>query len=138
MDDKIITFESYTDPMLAEIILGRLQASGIDCFIADGNTVGGNPIFNNALGGVKIKIFERDMEKCRQILVETQDLQLEELPPEDQEETCPYCNSTNVRYGAATERKTSWLGKLISFLLATYPAYANKTWHCFNCGKDFE
>lgn len=70
MEDKIITFENYYDPMLAEIIKGRLEANGIDCFIADGNMVGSNPFFNVAVGGVKLKIFERDLEKCKQILAE--------------------------------------------------------------------
>lgn len=68
MEDKIITFESYYDPMLAEIIRGRLESNGIECFIADSNTIGTNPLFNNAIGGVKIKIFESDLEKCKQIL----------------------------------------------------------------------
>jgi Putative prokaryotic signal transducing protein len=137
MDDKIVTFESYSDPMLAEIILGRLQANGIDCFIADNNTIGANPLFNNTLGGIKIKVFEHDVEKCRQILAEVEDLPVDELP-EQQEVTCPYCNSNNVRYGSATEQKTTWLGSLVSLVTLTYPFIARKAWHCFNCGRDFE
>jgi hypothetical protein len=75
MEDKIITFESYTDPMLAEIIKGRLEANGIECFIADGFAIGANPIFSNTQGGMKIKIFERDLEKCKAILAEPEDLE---------------------------------------------------------------
>ncbi|GAA4318931.1 hypothetical protein GCM10023149_17300 [Mucilaginibacter gynuensis] len=67
---KIVTLESYYDPMLAQIILARLQANGIDCFIADDNTIGANPFYNQAIGGIKIKVFEHDLEKCRQILAE--------------------------------------------------------------------
>jgi hypothetical protein len=130
MDDKIITFESYYDPMLAEIIKARLEANGIDCFVADSNTIGANPLFNNAIGGVKIKIFERDLEKCKQILAEHEDLPLTEESPTEAD--------TNVRYGSATVNKTTFLGAVISFLTFTYPVIANKAWHCFNCGKDFE
>jgi hypothetical protein len=137
MDDKIITFENYNDPMLAEIILGRLKANGIDCYIADGNTIGANPLYTQALGGVKIKIFERDLEKCRAILAQDEDLKVDEMPEHD-EETCPYCGSTNVRYGTATVKRTNWIGAVVSFLFMTYPFYARKAWHCFNCGKDFE
>jgi hypothetical protein len=73
MDDKIVTLESYYDPMLAEIVRGRLEANGIPCFIADGNMAGVNSIYNQALGGVKIKVFERDIEKCREILSQPED-----------------------------------------------------------------
>ena len=138
MEDKIITFESYQDPMLAEIIKGRLEANGIDCFIADGLTIGANPLFNNAIGGVKIKIFERDLEKCKAILAESEDLELDNDEDVEGGTTCPYCGSANVRYGSATEQKTTFFGAIVSFLTLTYPIIANEAWHCFNCGKDFE
>jgi hypothetical protein len=138
MDDKIITFESYNDPMLAEIIRGRLVANGIECFIADNLTIGANPLFTNAIGGVKLKIFERDLDKCREILAQSEELEIQDVPPEEEETICPYCNSTNVRYGSATVKRTNWVGLAIAFLFMTYPFYARQAWHCFNCGKDFE
>jgi len=73
-EDSIITLESYYDPMLAQIILGRLAANGISCFIADDNTIAVNPFYSQAIGGVKIKIFARDEERCRQILAEDVEL----------------------------------------------------------------
>ncbi|WP_221268982.1 putative signal transducing protein [Mucilaginibacter sp. X5P1] len=136
MEDRIVTFESYNDPMLAEIIKGRLEANGIDCYIADNNTIGMNPLYTQALGGVKLKIFEHDFKTCQLILAQNEDLALDEVV--DNEETpCPYCQSTNVRYGAATIQRTNWFGAIVSFLTVTYPFYARKAWHCFNCGKDF-
>jgi hypothetical protein len=71
MEDKIVTLEAYYDPMLAEIILGRLEANGIPCFLADENTLAANPFYNQAIGGIKIKVFEHDLEKCRAILADT-------------------------------------------------------------------
>ncbi|MDB5112119.1 MAG: hypothetical protein JWR67_3233 [Mucilaginibacter sp.] len=82
MEDKIVTLQSFYDPMLAEIIRARLAANGIQCYIADGNAIGANPLYNQALGGVKIKVFEHDLEKCREILS-----QPEELNDEPEEET---------------------------------------------------
>jgi hypothetical protein len=138
MEDKIVTFESYQDPMLAEIIRGRLEANGIDCFMADGNTIGANPLYSIALGGVKIKVFEKDVDKCKAILHEPEDIELTDEMPIETATTCPYCVSANVRYGASTVRKTNWLGALISFFSMTYPVIARKAWHCFNCGKEFK
>jgi hypothetical protein len=136
MADRIITFESYHDPMLAEIIKGRFEANGIDCYIADSNTIAMNRLYTQALGGVKLKIFERDIEKCQLILAQNENLALDEIL-DNEENHCIYCQSTNVRYGAATIQRTNWVGVLISLLTITYPFYARKAWHCFNCGKDF-
>jgi len=78
MEDKIVTLEAYYDPMLAEIILGRLKANGIPCFLADENTLAANPFYNQAIGGVKIKVFEHDLEKCRAILADTEEIDTNE------------------------------------------------------------
>jgi len=138
MEDKIVTLESYYDPMLAEIIRARLEANGISCYIADSMTIGVNPIYNNAVGGVKIKVFEHDVEKCREILARQEELELDDEPVAETVVSCPYCGSANVRYGPATEVKADWLVTCLSALFAVYPFYANKSWHCFNCQKDFE
>jgi putative signal transducing protein len=34
-EEEIVTFETYYNPMLAEIIRTRLEANGIPCFLAD-------------------------------------------------------------------------------------------------------
>jgi ribosomal protein L37AE/L43A len=138
MDDKIVTLISYHDPMLAEIVRGRLQANGIDCFIADDNTIWANPLLTQAVGGVKIKVFEKDIKKCREILSQTPEVETDDELSREAKLICPNCGSTNVRYGAATLRRTNWITAIISFLLMVYPFYARKAWHCFNCGKDFE
>ncbi|RYU91550.1 DUF2007 domain-containing protein [Mucilaginibacter terrigena] len=141
-EDKIITFEHYYDPMLAHIIRTKLEDNGIHCFIADENTLVVNPILNNAIGGIKLKIFARDLERCREILAQSGDLH-EQDHFEIDEEThspviCPYCGSSNVNYGPATEKKANWLVMIISMLLMVMPFYARKAWHCFNCQRDFE
>jgi hypothetical protein len=137
MDDKIVTLEAFYDPMLAEIIRARLEANGISCFIADGNTIGANPLYNQALGGIKLKVFEHDIEKCREILAQPEEITVENSITDEAETTCPYCNSANVRYGAATETKSTVLHTLTALLLSTYPI-PKKAWHCFSCGRDFE
>ncbi|GGG99644.1 putative signal transducing protein [Mucilaginibacter phyllosphaerae] len=140
--DKIITLEQYYDPMLAHIMRTKLEDNDIPCFIADDNIISANPVFNNAVGGIKLKIFERDLQRSRELLAQQGNLH-EQDHFEIDEEThapviCPYCASTNVRYGAATERKAHWLITLISALLSVLPFYTRKAWHCFNCQRDFE
>jgi hypothetical protein len=141
-DDKIVTFESYYDPMLAHIVRTRLEANGIQCFIADENTIGANPLYNQAIGGVKLKIFERDMEKCREILASEGDLHEQDHHEVDDENNtyvvCPFCGSTNVSNVITDNDKGQWSEVLDSFVNLVNPFHVQKNWHCNNCKQDFE
>lgn len=141
MDDKIVTFQSYYDPMLAHIVRTRLEANGIPCFIADENTIGANPLYHHAAGGVKLKIFERDMEKCREILATEGDLHEQDHMGVDGENTyvvCPYCASTNVSNISASNEKDQWPDLLDSLANLVNPFHTAKNWHCNSCQQDFE
>lgn len=138
--DKIITFESYYDPMLAHIVRTRLEANGIICFVADENMIGANPLYNQAVGGVKLKIFERDLEKCRDILATEGDLHEQDHFEIDNETqnyvVCPFCASTNV--ADITAEKNKEANFFNSFIHLLNPFSAPKNWHCNNCKQDFE
>lgn len=142
-DEQIVTFATYYDPMLAHIVRARLEDNDIPCFIADENMIGINPLYNNALGGIKLKVFERDMERCKALLAE-EPIAGTELTVDvtDTAITCPHCGSGDVRYGEATEKRfgvwslLTWLPSLL-FSIFTLPFLSRKAWHCFNCGKDF-
>ena len=137
-DDKIVTFESYYDTMLAHIVRTRLEANGIPCFIADENTIGANPLYNQAVGGVKLKVFEKDIEKCRLLLASDADLHEIDHFETDEDSTtfvvCPFCASTNV--GNTTENNDH--GLLSDLMNLVNPFHSQKNWHCFTCKQDFE
>lgn len=78
-EDEIITFETYYDIMLAEIIRAKLAANGIDCFTTDESLGVMYPVYNQGGGGIKLKIFARDLERCRKIVADTNEL----LPGDD-------------------------------------------------------
>ncbi len=139
MEDKIVTFESYYDPMLAHIVRTRLEANGISCFVADESTFGASPLYNQAAGGIKLKIFEKDMEKCREILSTEGDLHDEDRFEIDNETNtyvvCPYCASTNVSNIAEEKGKGDVFDSLINLVS---PFHAQKNWRCNNCQQEFE
>jgi len=142
-DDNIVTFESYYDPMLAHIVRTRLEANGIPCFIADENTIGSlNPIYTNTAGGVKLKVFERDIQKCREILAAEGDLHEQDHHEVDDENNtyvvCPYCGSTNISNISAEKEKGQWSEVLDSIVNLVNPFQSQKNWHCNNCRQDFE
>jgi len=69
-EDEIVTFETYYNIMEAEIIRTRLEANGIHCFITDESLGVLCPVYNQGGGGIKLKVFGRDVEKCREILAD--------------------------------------------------------------------
>ena len=70
MEDQIITFATYYDAGLENIIRAKLEAFEIPCFLADETSIGLNPFYNQALGGIKLKIFAKDFERCQAVLTE--------------------------------------------------------------------
>ena len=138
--DKIVTVESYYDPMLAYLAFNRLEYNGIACFIADEYILWAKPYYNQLLGGVKLKVFEKDLEKCREILaIQYYIPGQSEFEPADGDNInnrCPHCSSADTRYGIATEPEFHLLSLLVS-LFFFVPIYFRKAWHCFNCYRDF-
>ncbi|MCX2450786.1 DUF2007 domain-containing protein [Pedobacter sp. PLR] len=148
--DKIIVFETFYNPIKANIVKSRLLDSGLQCFLSDEHTIGMNPLYTQALGGIKLHVFERDLEQATAILQEegfapgfvmSSDGGEEEVPVEETaivEKVCPNCGSTHVGYVQSTKKRFGILTMVISFLLAVYPFHVNKTWHCFDCEHEFE
>ncbi len=100
------------------------------------------PLYNQTVGGVKLKIFERDLEKCREILAMEGDLhENDHFEIDDETNTyvmCPYCASTNVRNVNEDADEEQSLTFLNSFMNLVNPFYVQKNWHCYNCQRDFE
>jgi hypothetical protein len=128
--------------MLAHIVRTRLEANGLPCYIADENIVGANPLYNQAIGGVKLKIFERDLIKCREILANEGDLHDYDHVEFDSETNtcvlCPYCASTNVGNISENDGHDEKNTLFDSFINLLNPFYTQYNWHCFHCRRDFE
>lgn len=62
-EDRIITFENFSDPFLAEVIKGKFEANDIPGFLKGGV----NPLGTPGMDGIQLMIFEKDLEKARRI-----------------------------------------------------------------------
>jgi len=67
--DKIVIFHTYYDAMEAHIVKSRLMDAGIQCFLSDEN-IGSQIGYNQAIGGVKLNLLEKDVEAAKAILSE--------------------------------------------------------------------
>jgi hypothetical protein len=61
--DNTITLHTYTDITEAQMIQDKLKESGIESFLNDKNVLGLDPV-----GGVELKIFEKDRVAAERII----------------------------------------------------------------------
>ncbi len=67
----IVTVYSFSSPHELAIVVGRLESEGIECFVQDELTIQANPLYSNALGGIKLQVKEHDVERTVEILKES-------------------------------------------------------------------
>ncbi len=141
--DKIIVFRTFVDPIKANIVKGLLDSYGIECFLSDENIVTLNAMYSNAIGGVKLNVFEKDLDRIVSILASENIVQVSEPESEEKDKIfCPNCHSSNVVFGDSVNKKFGMstaviFSFIISFLFAIYPFFARKRFHCFDCGHEF-
>ncbi|TCD19391.1 DUF2007 domain-containing protein [Pedobacter psychrodurus] len=144
MNDRTVVYSTYYNPMEANIIKAKLEDSEFACFLADENVATLNPLYNQAIGGVKLIVFERDVEAINALLAEDHSLAFESNEIIEKDESgddktvCEKCGSKNVGYGMATDKKYSIWATILAFLTLTTPIKANKCHHCYDCGYEFE
>jgi hypothetical protein len=78
MEDKIVVHSSHYNPIEANIVKARLEANGIPCFLTDENVGTIHPLYNLSAGGVKLNVFEKDIDRINAILAEDVELDEEE------------------------------------------------------------
>lgn len=61
--EKTIILSTYNDMLEATFIQDKLAANGINSFVQNENPIGLNP-----LGGIELKIFEKDKEAAEKII----------------------------------------------------------------------
>ena len=69
-EDKIIVFDSYSNGIEASLVKTKLDAYGIPCFLTDENFVNLYPFKNELFTGVRLHVFEADVPRIKEILVE--------------------------------------------------------------------
>ncbi len=123
----IIIFDFATE---AQLTRAKLESEGIKAVIQDENTIAINPLYNYALGGIKLQVLEKDVDEAVKILNT-----VEETPWTDENDNpvnCPHCQSPNVLQGFNSFKSfKTILMLLLTFATAglAYPFYLKK---CIN------
>ncbi len=123
-DSKIVVFDSYDTVMSANLVKTKLDAYGVPCFLTDENFVNLYPIRNELFPGVRLHIFEKDLDHVKEILVE-----------EHARQRCPSCRSTNIVFEPS--RKGKFTPILTSILFGLFLP-VKRVYICEHCEKEFD
>ena len=122
------TFDNYID---ANLMMGRIEEAGINCWLKDEQTVTLNPILGNAVGGIKLMINKNDIDKGTEMLTALKEIKRKSF-------ACPNCGSHNIEY-ITTNRKTSnVISSVLTWMLGSYAIGVKQLWHCYDCHEEFE
>jgi hypothetical protein len=64
----LVTIRSFEYPLEVTLLKGMLEEVGIPVYIKDEFTILMNPLYSNAIGGIKVQVLEEDVEKAMQVL----------------------------------------------------------------------
>lgn len=116
-----------------------LLENGIQSYIANELTIQSDWLLSNALGGIRLQVFENDLEAASKILEDfenNEDFKLEvehTIENPDFDFTCPKCGSNHIY---RDEKPGGLFG--ISLLLIGIPIKASSDKYiCYYCGNEF-
>ena len=125
---ELVTVKTFDNYFSANIILTRLQAEGIECYLKDENTVTIDPILSNAIGGIKL-VVKKDDELTVTKLLGT--YHIEYLLSA----TCPKCGSNS--FSQVTKPTTkNYVTAILTWLFSSYAIAPESIYRCGNCGYE--
>ncbi|WP_424492513.1 DUF2007 domain-containing protein [Salinimicrobium sp. GXAS 041] len=118
----------------AQVMKGRFEAEGIPSFLRDNHTIDTDPLVSNAIGGVKLAVFEKDYQKAVEILDSINKYSTDD---EGKEIICPECGSSKVELLSNVKDIKSLLFFVFSFFMTALPIYVKYEYRCENCKNKF-
>lgn len=122
--------ETFPDYIEANIIAGRLQSEGINCWLKDENTVTINPVWTTAVGGIKLMVAQVQAERAIELLKEYRKEKKTIIK-------CARCGSDNVELVTTPRKATNWFWTFFGALFTDYSIAGDKVYHCFSCSHEF-
>jgi hypothetical protein len=116
----------------AIIFQGKLESQGIEVFLRDNNIVDSNPLYSNAVGGVKLFVKTEDYEKAEEVLGE---VNLYAVDDDNQPIKCPKCATKQVEMEIAIDGVKSFFQ--VAILGAFAQLFSKYKYKCQNCKYEF-
>ena len=125
------TIATFENPIDAHLLRVELENAGFTVYIADENLIGVQPLFSNAIGGVKVQVPTEQKDDA--ILL------INNLAEENKKDArCPQCESTKIQFNFKSSRSgKSLLSHFIALLTFTHPLYVSRVNRCLDCNFEF-
>lgn len=107
-----------------------LEACGIKAFILDDQTITADWLYSNAIGGVKLQVFENQADEALELLSAEESSPLPDESFLDTALRCPRCSSLKVRSAGRIGRRLS----AFLFLLGFPSSRSAEGYRCADCG----
>ncbi|MGC4041233.1 MAG: DUF2007 domain-containing protein [Flavobacterium sp.] len=133
-EEKFTLLRRFQYSSEALIYQGKLESHGIEVFLRDLNTVDTNPLYSNAVGGVKLFVKTEDFKKASEII---NDVKLYSVDDDDQPLKCPECGAEKVDMVTSIKDWRSLQAFAFSWISSMFPIYAKHKYKCENCKNEF-
>jgi hypothetical protein len=133
----LVTIKRYASDMEAQLMKARLESEGIYVLLLDEHRSSASPVHHLAGGGVKLQVWDRDIEKAGKIIQES----ISESSTSDSEVNCPKCGSYDVRFGMRSLRSPKGMLSLLVAILTLGAGIIflfSKVHTCNNCLNEFK
>ncbi len=123
--NDFVNIAYYDNAIDAHMAKSKLEAHGIESYLADEHSATMMSHLNNALGGIKLRVLESNSEEARKILEIKNELIKE----------CPNCNSPDT----IEQSYVKWGTIVAAIIIGLFPN-KNRQFQCKNCEhvwKDF-
>ena len=135
--NDFVTIATYDDYLSANFDKQKLDDQGIDCYLADENTVTIKWILKNALGGIKLRVPGQQVGEALKILNEnTEGIPVDfKLEGKENSLICPDCGSNNTGTEKYSKSIAGWTWLILGFPITATPI---KQHRCFYYGHKWE
>jgi predicted RNA-binding Zn-ribbon protein involved in translation (DUF1610 family) len=122
---EMVTLRSFDNYFAAHILLSRLEAAGIHCFLKDEHTVTTNPILGNAIGGIKLQVPITEAESAQAII--------DALDTEYRNNAlCPRCGYKGLDY-VYKQGPKNFLSAIATYLFGGFAMAPQQVYQCPRC-----
>ncbi len=118
----------------AIIYQGKLESEGIEVFMRDIAIVDANPIYSNAVGGIKIYVKNEDADAAKKIMAQISEFSLDD---NNQLIKCPNCGAEKIEMMTSVKDIKSLLAFFFSALISIYPFHTKHKYKCQSCKFEF-
>jgi len=134
MEDIFELIGTYQYPSEAIIFKGKLESEGIEVYMKDNYTIEANPLYSNAVGGVKLLVFKKDYPKAMEIISQVPEYSLDN---ESRLMKCPNCGAEQIDMVTSIKDFKSFFAFVFSILLGSLPFYSKYKHKCGKCKFEF-